>query len=206
MQIAAAAGNGRFVGIDSSSEMIAAAVERAGTAEPTVTFREGSAVDLPFTDGEFDAVRCERMLQWLEDPQPAVDEMVRVVRPGGRIVLLDTDWRTFGLTVDQQLQTSMFEGDLLWPSPHAGGFLRHYLFRAGLRDIEVKSVVHHTTTWAGDASDGLFAVDSLIDFAAATGREPSVVHDFIEELRSQSDEGSLSVTLTMFGATGTTPI
>ena len=50
-------------------------------------------------DASFDAARSERTLQWLADPAAAVAEMVRVVRPGGRISLIDTDWSTFTIDV-----------------------------------------------------------------------------------------------------------
>src|SRR3989442_81044 len=42
----------------------------------------------------FARVRCGRVLQWLSDPRTGVTEMVRVLAPGGRLSLIDTDWRT----------------------------------------------------------------------------------------------------------------
>ena len=55
---------------------------------------DGDAVSLPFRDASVDAVRCERVFQHLPDPEAAVAEMVRVLRPGGRVVLMDSDWGT----------------------------------------------------------------------------------------------------------------
>src|SRR5204863_3847073 len=61
------------------------------------TVGDASALDEP--DDSFDAVRSERTLQWLAAPAAAVAEMVRVVRPGGRVSLIDTDWSTFAIEV-----------------------------------------------------------------------------------------------------------
>jgi ubiquinone/menaquinone biosynthesis C-methylase UbiE len=203
LALARAAGTGRFVGVDVSTMMLDAARTRASKAGLDVTFKEASATDLPFDDHEFDSIRCERVLQWLPDPQLAVDEMVRVVRPGGRIVLLDTDWRTYGSTADQELEAEMFSAPTVWPSPHAGGFLRNYLLTAGVSDVEVKAVVHHATTWAEDSSDGLLPADGLREFKIASGMPAARVDRYIGELRRQSDAGTMSMVLTMWGATGT---
>ncbi|MEO5726621.1 MAG: methyltransferase domain-containing protein, partial [Byssovorax sp.] len=55
--------------------------EAAGRAQ----FMEGSATSLPFADGELDAVTCQTVLMHLNEPERAIAEMVRVVRPGGLI-------------------------------------------------------------------------------------------------------------------------
>jgi SAM-dependent methyltransferase len=51
-----------------------------------------TATDLGLDDGSVDGVRCERVFQHLTDPASAMAELVRVTRPGGRIVVVDTDW------------------------------------------------------------------------------------------------------------------
>ena len=53
-----------------------------------------NATELPFPDASFDASRSERMFQHLKDPDAVFGEMVRVTKPGGRIVVLDPDWGT----------------------------------------------------------------------------------------------------------------
>ena len=203
MRLAQDSGSGRFVGVDVSDAMLDQARERAAEAGLDVTFQEASALELPFADDEFAATRCERVLQWLDDPQGAVDELVRVTAPGGRVLVLDTDWRTFGTTVDPDLETAVLGGgQWIWPSRHAGGHLRHYLTTAGLAEVEAKPVVHHATAWAGDGSDGLFPDDVLVESRVAAGVDRDDAQRFIDELRSQAEAGTLSLVLTMWGATG----
>ncbi len=58
---------------------------------------DAGAIDEP--DNSFDAVRSERMLQWVPDPGRAVAEMARVVRPTGLVCLTDSDWSTLDFDV-----------------------------------------------------------------------------------------------------------
>ena len=79
------------VGIDQSAEMLAAGrqrVARAGLA-PRVELREGRAEELPFEDGEFDALTFTYLLRYVDDPRATLHELARVVRPGGTIAMLE---------------------------------------------------------------------------------------------------------------------
>ncbi len=82
------------VGIDESSGMLAIArdrLERAGARHCQV--RLGDLFRLPFPDGSseqgFDAALFHQVLHYLDDPQSAVVEAARVLRPGGRVVVVD---------------------------------------------------------------------------------------------------------------------
>jgi demethylmenaquinone methyltransferase / 2-methoxy-6-polyprenyl-1,4-benzoquinol methylase len=79
------------VGVDQSPEMLAAGrarVERAGLADQ-VTLREGRAEALPFHDDEFDALTFTYLLRYVDDPSATLAELVRVVRPGGVVAMLE---------------------------------------------------------------------------------------------------------------------
>ncbi|HEY8283078.1 MAG TPA: methyltransferase domain-containing protein [Chloroflexota bacterium] len=85
---------GRLVGLDASEVMIAEARRRAKEVHAPITFEVGEARALPFPDGTFDVCRAERLLEHLPDAERALAEMVRVTRPGGRILAFDFDWDT----------------------------------------------------------------------------------------------------------------
>lgn len=57
----------------------------------SVEFVPADAYRLPFADGSFDLVWCAQSMISLDDPQRAVHEMARVVKPGGRVAVLETD-------------------------------------------------------------------------------------------------------------------
>jgi ubiquinone/menaquinone biosynthesis C-methylase UbiE len=79
----------RLTGIDLSPAMLERARERAGELGVEVDLREGDAQDLPFPGGSFDTVVCTLSLCNVPDDRRAVAEMKRVLRPGGRLLLLD---------------------------------------------------------------------------------------------------------------------
>lgn len=76
---------GRVVGLDFSPGMLDGARRRS----PGMTWVEGDALALPFADGEFDAATIAFGLRNLADPTRGLAEMARVVRPGGRMVVLE---------------------------------------------------------------------------------------------------------------------
>ena len=74
---------GRLVGIDLNAAMLAVARAKSSTIE----WIEGSALDLPFEANTFDLVLCQLGLQFFPDRSLALKEMVRVLKPGGRVGL-----------------------------------------------------------------------------------------------------------------------
>lgn len=63
--------------------------EEFAAANATLDLRSGSACDLPFEDNSFDLVTCQTVLIHLENPQAALNEMFRVVRPGGLVLCVE---------------------------------------------------------------------------------------------------------------------
>ncbi|TMD95007.1 MAG: bifunctional demethylmenaquinone methyltransferase/2-methoxy-6-polyprenyl-1,4-benzoquinol methylase UbiE [Chloroflexi bacterium] len=76
---------GRVVGVDFSPQML----EVARRAHPGLEFLEGDALNLQFDDASFDASTIAFGLRNLADPVRGMREMLRVVRPGGRAVVLE---------------------------------------------------------------------------------------------------------------------
>ena len=76
---------GRVVGLDFSPQML----EIARRDHPGIEFLEGDALELPFGDGSFDVSTIAFGLRNLADPVRGLREMQRVVKPGGRSVILE---------------------------------------------------------------------------------------------------------------------
>jgi SAM-dependent methyltransferase len=87
----------RVVGVDASETMIAEA-RRRGLEEATVA----DATALPFEDGSFDGAWADRTFQHLAEPERALAEMARVTRAGGRIVVVDPDYGTQAVAVEDE--------------------------------------------------------------------------------------------------------
>jgi ubiquinone/menaquinone biosynthesis C-methylase UbiE len=77
----------RLSGVDPVPEMLAVARRKL---PPEVELREGWAERLPFEEGRFDVVVSCNMFHYIRQPDLALREMARVLRPGGRLVI--TDW------------------------------------------------------------------------------------------------------------------
>jgi len=79
------------VGVDQSPEMLAAGSERVaheGLSEQ-IELREARAEDVPFADGEFDALTFTYLLRYVDDVPATLRELARVVRPGGTVAMLE---------------------------------------------------------------------------------------------------------------------
>ena len=86
--VALARSGADIVAGDFSAGMIAEGRRRHGHV-PNVTFAEADAMDLPFADGEFDAVTISFGLRNVNDPKKALAEMLRVTAPGGKLVVCE---------------------------------------------------------------------------------------------------------------------
>ena len=78
-----------LTGIDLSPGMLAVARNRAKELGLAVDLKTGNAEALEFGDGQFDTVVCTISLCNIPDYRAAIEEMYRVLRPGGRLILLD---------------------------------------------------------------------------------------------------------------------
>jgi ubiquinone/menaquinone biosynthesis C-methylase UbiE len=130
---------GLAVGLDSSLTMIGEARLRS-EGRAGVEFRVGDAQQLDFADATFDACRTDRVLQHLSDPGRAVHEIVRVLRPGGRLVAFEPD--TGGLLLDAPdngltRKILNFRGDAV-RSGWIGRQLPRLFRTGGLTNIEVR--------------------------------------------------------------------
>jgi len=79
----------RVTGVDFAPAMLAEARRKATERAATVRFEEADAEHLPFSPGSFDLAISRHVLWTLPHPEAAIDEWIRVLRPGGRLVVID---------------------------------------------------------------------------------------------------------------------
>ena len=82
---------GTAVGFDMSDAMLSEARTRHVGSCDNLKFVRAAAEDLRVSEGSFDAIRADRVLTHVPDPAAAVKEMIRVLKPGGRIVVSEPD-------------------------------------------------------------------------------------------------------------------
>jgi ubiquinone/menaquinone biosynthesis C-methylase UbiE len=138
------AGRGhRVTGIDFAPQMLAEARNKARTQSVAVRFEEGDAEALRFPDASFDLVMTRHVLWTLPHPEAAIDEWIRVLRPGGRLAIVD----------------SQFDPTVLEPSPQNARASAEYAaigdrlpFLGGRPQAEIEALlkVHGLVGAAGD--------------------------------------------------------
>jgi ubiquinone/menaquinone biosynthesis C-methylase UbiE len=84
----------RVTGVDFAPAMLAEARRKALARGAVVTFEEADAERLPFVPASFDLVVSRHLLWTLSQPEAALDEWIRVLRPGGRLVVVDGQFDT----------------------------------------------------------------------------------------------------------------
>jgi arsenite methyltransferase len=142
------------VGVEYGDGVVSAA-RAAADAEglgDSVSFRQGDAEALPFADGDFDAVLCECSLCTFQDKPRAIAEMLRVLRPSGRVALSDVVVERSGLPaeLDGVLATIACVGDAL----SRRGY-EELLAGAGLRLLATESRAKDAAALAGRIEDRL---------------------------------------------------
>ncbi len=83
--------SGRVCAVDISEDQIAAAKERCAEF-PWAECAVGNVLSLPYEDSEFDAVYGVQVLEYVQHLDEALHELHRVLRPGGRVIILATNW------------------------------------------------------------------------------------------------------------------
>jgi arsenite methyltransferase len=84
---------GSVHGVEPSDSMLAIARARGhASSSAPVTFVAGDACTLPFAENSFDALAATQVYEYVADMPAALGEARRVLRPGGRLLILDTDW------------------------------------------------------------------------------------------------------------------
>jgi ubiquinone/menaquinone biosynthesis C-methylase UbiE len=85
----------RLTGVDLSADMIASATRNLEPFGDRVMAQVGNVTSLPFPDGSFDLIVSSLSLHHWDDPEAALPELVRVLRPSGRVCVYDFPFAPF---------------------------------------------------------------------------------------------------------------
>jgi ubiquinone/menaquinone biosynthesis C-methylase UbiE len=79
--------HGRIIGLDASAKMLRVAAEKLRPYHFRASLVQQTAERLPFPAHRFDAVTCLEALEFLADPENALQEMIRILKPGGTLLI-----------------------------------------------------------------------------------------------------------------------
>lgn len=141
---------GEVVGVDPSRRAIEVArqLSRSQRGGAPVTLRVANGLDLPFREGRFDVVLAVTVVLHVAEPDALAREMLRTVRPGGRVGLQDQDFGTLAVThPDRELTDRILHGVVwkIYEEPYSGRRLPGLLREAGAEQIRLRTEVFQDT-------------------------------------------------------------
>ncbi len=183
--------------IDASESMVALAVRRLGKL-PWVHVRVGDVAALPYADASFDVAVCAQVYEYVLEVGRALAELHRMLRPGGRAVIVDTDWEScVWHSSDPARMRRMIEAwDLHCPHPQLPRTLGKRLHDAGfeVERVEVIPLINDRYD-ANTYSHGM--IGTLVRFARKRlGKEE--VDAWAEDLRLLGERGEYFFSLNRY--------
>jgi ubiquinone/menaquinone biosynthesis C-methylase UbiE len=135
--------NGQVVAIDFSAAMIAEAKKRTEDASLPLEYREGDLMKLGFADASFDCARAERVLMHLSDARKGLEEMIRIVRSGGKIIASEVDQEAIvfdspHIELTRRIIKSLVDAT---PSPRVGRSPARLMQQSGLQNVKDQATV-----------------------------------------------------------------
>src|SRR5262245_7262653 len=178
----------QVLGLD-RAEMLTEAARRSEQRGVAVRWIPGEAEAIPLPAGSVDACMTERVLKYVPDPARAVAEMVRVLRPGGRIACFELD--TAATVFGGDPVTAALVSDLLCSKlgePRMGRRLPMLLHQAGMVGVTHRPVVFHMPSALNDA-----IAYQPVRQAIADGKLPRTVDDWLEEQAVAAAQGLFTI-------------
>ena len=185
--------------VDIAEPMLALARNRCAT-QPQVHFEHQDITQLLHADGAFDIALATQVYEYLPDVDQALRELHRVVRPGGRVLLVDTDWESavWASRDDARMRQVLETWNQHIPWPQLPRSLMQALQQAGFKDVQVEVMPLLNTRFDGHTySAGMLDVIG----AFVTGRDgltPEAVAAWQADVRSMDQHTGYFFSLNRF--------
>ena len=184
--------DGTIVAIDSSADMIAATQRRAHDQDLAgrIEAVTGDAKRLDFADGSFEFLVGVQVYLFVKEIEVALTEAARVLRPGGRLLIVDTDWDScVWLTADRERNRRVLDArSREFAQPHLPPLLPGLLRRAGL---QLSTVHAHPVLNLGYDPDSFSAgiIDAVAKSAINQGLNHAEAQAWAADLKGRTGEG-----------------
>lgn len=197
---------GAVLGIDFSAAMVEESTRRWAGRDLPLRFAVGDVHALDLPADSFDAARADRMFQHLAEPRVALAELVRVTRPGGRVVISDPDWGTYIMdapptpAVMRYLEYARGQAR----NPWIGRQLYGLFHEAGLTELELAAHVIYFLDYGVLEKMGNLDAGFVAAVAAGQMTEGDVA-EVKAELQARQAAGRFLTTVNVMTVAGTVP-
>ena len=191
---------GEVVGIEPPGSVLDdARATAASRGTGNVSFQEGSVYELDFDDASFDVSYAHQVLQHLSDPVRAIEEMVRVTKPGGLVALRDADYRAMAWypqppVLDRWMDIYQAVCRTNDAEPDAGRYLLAWALEAG---VARSSITASASTWLKDTPEAAARWGQTWTDRAVKSSFASQAVEY--ELSSQDELNEISAAWTEWG-------
>lgn len=207
LELARAVGpEGHVTGLDPSEDMRALAFSRCSDHQ-NVTIRDGAAERLPFEDASFDKAVSIQVFEYLSDLPGVCAEVLRVLRPGGRLVVGDAHWDMLAWFSDDPERMARMQAiwdrhltDRIVPAR-----LPSILTDAGYRVESVRPITFTDTTLRPDGLANMLII-LMTNYAIQTEPDAEeMARAWAEEQRALARQGRFFFAVTMFSIAARKP-
>ena len=193
---------GRVFGVDLNEQFVLAASKRAVNTSQ-VSFHAIKNGSVPLANNIVDRVLCKNVLEYVSNVSTTLKEIRRVLEPGGRVLVIDSDWRFVVVEPWGAERTARFFdlASIAFKTPEIGRILRSELLSAGFEQVDVQILAGVDTTGG--------SLSVLRNMASYASEFDTMASDEANTLISQAEDavekGEYLFTLPQFSVTGLNP-
>ncbi len=191
--------SGSVLGIDIAQPMLTIAARRCASL-PQVVFKRCDVNALAAADASIDVALASQVYEYVEDIDGALRELARVIRPGGRAVLVDTDWESavWASSDERRMRRVLETWNEHIPHPQLPRTLKRRMESAGFRGVQVAVVPLLNLTY--DPATYSVGMMTLIgNFASGrNGLSASDIADWREDAKRMGEQQSYFFSLNRY--------
>ena len=187
--------SGSVAGVDINARFVADANERHRESA-NIEFAHVQDHHLPFADASFDRVICKNVLEYVPDVGASLAEVARVLKPGGLVLVIDSDW---GFVIVQPWAKTTVDrffaaASQAFKEPYIGRRGAGYLSAAGLQDVTVK-----LSPYVDQSGRGLHVLRNMASYIGQFETMPmQEVEGLLAEVEAELEAGRFLFCLPQF--------